>query len=357
MNASGLRVLRGGDFSVRRVILGVRPQIRGREIQMHRALPFLLFFASAVATYGEEPQGSSRIVETFDRTLRKEPEYQSTPKYCLLLLGAGGDVKVWMVEDGKRLYIDKNANGDLTDDGQPIEPSNTRKLGDGSWDFNYLFDGFSVDGGLGFSDFNLRRWNYGGKHDSYGLSLALEGTGRTLTKGKLLFQDTQLATNLKLSLSGQIPMYAGWFDTFWSPEPKEAPVIHFGGPLTPKMLREKEFVIGSGKRRLSLAFTNPGSHAGAVSLLSIDAVPSLITPKLVIKWPTASDSRSLETTHSLVDRCCYWEFYTTDFEVPDGLTTGTAQVSVKFADYELPIALTTSQIEVPVVESALKSEE
>jgi len=324
---------------------------------MHRALPFLLCFACAVVTNGAEPHGSSGIFETFDRTLHKEPEYQSTPKYCLFLLGAGGDVKVWMVEDGKRLYIDKNANGDLTDDGQPIEPSNTRKLGDSSWDFNYLLDGFVAGGGSRVTDFNLRRWNYGGKNDSYGLSLSFDQTGRTLTPEKLLIQDTQLAKNLKLSLSGPIPMYAGWFDTFWSAEPKEAPVIHFGGPLTPKMLRGKEFVIGSGKRRLSLAFTNPGSQVGAVSRLSIDAVPSHIIPRLVIKWPTDTDSRAIETSHNLVDRCCYWEFYTTDFEVPDGIATGIAQVSVQFPDYELPIALTTTQIEVPVVEAVLKGEE
>ncbi len=323
-------------------------------MQMYRALPFLLCFACAVATNGEEPHGLSGIFEKIDRTIHKEPEYQSTPKYCLLLLGAGGDVKVWMVEDGKRLYIDRNANGDLTDDGQPIDPSNTRKIGDDRWDFNYLLDGFSTDGSR-ISDFNLRRWNYGSKNDSYGLSLALEKTDRTLTKGKLLFSDTQLTKNMTFSLSGQIPMYAGWFDTFWSPEPKEAPVIHFGGPLTPRMLRRKEFVIGSGKRRLSLAFTNPGSKAGAVSRLSIDAIPSHIIPKLIIKWPAGTDSRSLETSHNLVDRCCYWEFYTTDFEVPDGIATGTAHVSVQFPNYELPIALTTTQIEVSVVEPVLKS--
>jgi hypothetical protein len=286
---------------------GQRSATNSREVNpMHRALSLLLCFACALTTNGEEPRGSSGSFETFDRTIHKEPEYQSTPKYCLLVLGAGGDVKVWMVEDGKRLFIDKNGNGDLTDDGQPIEPSNTRKLGDGGWDFNYLLDGFSAGVGPGVSDFNLRRWNYGGSNDSYGLSLALEETGRTPTKEKFLFQDMQFPRNLKSSLSGQIPMYAGWFGTFWSREPKEAPVIHLGGPLTPRMLRGKEFVIGSGKQRLSLAFTNPGSQTGAVSRLSIDAVPSHVIPRLVIKWPTDTESRPLETSHGLVDRCCYW---------------------------------------------------
>lgn len=316
---------------------------------MYRTLPLLLCLFCVVESKADEPPG---LFEKIDRTIRHEPVYKSTPKYCLLLLGASGKVKVWMVEDGRQLYIDKNVNGDLTDDGPPIEPSNDRKLGDDHWDCNYLLDGFTAGDGPRVSDFNLRRWNYGGANDSYGLSLSLEGQP---TKAKSLSRDVQLAKELTFSLNGQIPMYAGWFDTFWALNPAAAPAIHFGGALTPRMLREKEFVIGSGKRRLSLALMNPGSAAGAVSRLSIEAIPAHIVPKLTIKWPSDTESRSFETSHDLVDRCCYWEFYTTDFEVPDGIAVGTALVSVQFPGYSLPIELTTTKLEVPIVEAASKS--
>lgn len=68
-------------------------------------------------------------LEHIDRTLTKQPKYFAKPKYSLLLLGAD-KVKVWMVEDGKRLFVDKNANGDLTDDGAPLEPKDERKFAD-----------------------------------------------------------------------------------------------------------------------------------------------------------------------------------------------------------------------------------
>ena len=58
----------------------------------------------------------------YDRSIVKEPAYQSTPKYCLITIGNNAN-QVWMVEDGQRLFVDKNANGDLTDDGPPLEPS------------------------------------------------------------------------------------------------------------------------------------------------------------------------------------------------------------------------------------------
>src|SRR5437762_14373344 len=106
---------------------------------------FCLIFAIVTALccappLADEADASPNILKDVRRTLIKEPKYESTPKYCLIVLGSAGDVKVWMVEDGRRLFVDKNANGDLTDDGPPIEPSNVRKMDTNRWDFGYLLD-------------------------------------------------------------------------------------------------------------------------------------------------------------------------------------------------------------------------
>jgi ribosomal protein L24 len=85
--------------------------------------------------FDHQSRASTNEVSHFDRTIIKEPTYQSTPKYSLITLGKSGDVTVWMVENGRRLFVDKNANGDLTDDGSPIEPSNVRHLDAKRWDF------------------------------------------------------------------------------------------------------------------------------------------------------------------------------------------------------------------------------
>jgi hypothetical protein len=49
-----------------------------------------------------------------DRTIAKEPAYQSKPKYCLLVFGSDAKTRIWLVLDGDRLYVDRNGNGDLT---------------------------------------------------------------------------------------------------------------------------------------------------------------------------------------------------------------------------------------------------
>jgi hypothetical protein len=53
-----------------------------------------------------------------DRTLTKEPAYQGTPKYCLLVFGPEAKTRVWLVLDGEVLYVDRNGNGNLTEKGK-----------------------------------------------------------------------------------------------------------------------------------------------------------------------------------------------------------------------------------------------
>src|SRR5579884_1450394 len=48
-----------------------------------------------------------------DRTIRKEPAYQTkSPKYCLLVFGPEARSKAWLVLDGDTLYVDRHCNGD-----------------------------------------------------------------------------------------------------------------------------------------------------------------------------------------------------------------------------------------------------
>src|SRR4051812_25714994 len=82
------------------------------------------FCTTSVAT--RQASASTNLVTHIDHAIIKEPKYRSSPKYSLITLGNHGDVRVWMIEDGKQLFLDKNANGDLTDDGPPIQPGNFR---------------------------------------------------------------------------------------------------------------------------------------------------------------------------------------------------------------------------------------
>src|SRR5690606_1169970 len=78
------------------------------------ALPILLSAVTAIAD-----DDRSRL-EGVKRTVQNEPDYRTVPKYCLLVFGPQAETSVWLVEDGNRLFVDQNANGGLTDDGEPV---------------------------------------------------------------------------------------------------------------------------------------------------------------------------------------------------------------------------------------------
>ena len=288
---------------------------------MKRYFQFLATLSCLCPSGVAEGPASARDIE-LRSTPVKEPAYVATPKYCLLALDAAADVKVWMVEDGQRLFLDKNANGDLTDDGPPIEPSKARGLGTKQWDSNYEGDAITPGDGSRHTNFDLRRWNYGEGEDSYGLSLLV---------------------------GGKMHAYAGWFGTFWSAKRETAPIIHLGGAFTPHPLRMDHIIIGTKLKRFSVGFRNPGSGSGAQSRLSTEALPPGSVPKVQIEWPTADGGSPVRTTHLLNERCCYWEFYTTSFELPEKLVPGKAKVTVDLPTAGTPIVLKTTGFELPVV--------
>jgi hypothetical protein len=55
------------------------------------------------------------IATEIDRSIKKEPTYQTKPEYCLLVFGPQAKARVWLVWDYDVLYVDCNGNGDLTE--------------------------------------------------------------------------------------------------------------------------------------------------------------------------------------------------------------------------------------------------
>lgn len=280
----------------------------------------VVFLLLRTACSEENDAPTVNVLDRVKRHIVNEPEYVSSPRYVLLAFGSKAETEVWMVEDGRTLYLDKNANSDLTDDGPPLQPREERQLGPRRWDFDYILDEFGPPNGSRQTSFRVARWNYDSESDGYGLSI---------------------------TLNGSTPMYAGW-TTFWADSPQAARVIHFGGRLQPVLLRAKDFVLEPGLKRMSVAFINRGSGDGAHSRLSIRAVPDHVIPEVQIDWPVAQGDPPLQTSHLLTERCCYWEFYTKAFEVPDAAVEGTARMTVSLPGYVSEIDFSTLQLDLPV---------
>lgn len=293
-----------------------------------------------------------------EKTIGSQPTYRTEPRYCLLIFGAEAKIRVWIVEDERTLYVDRNANGDLTDDGPPLQPTKVRSLGQGHWDYEYFLDEIKPVTGPAQTQFRLARWNYGQKEDSYGLSVTLHDSKRNLeaTGSDLSVERSSVKSSAESAVADAkapdegIKMYAGWFGTFWAHSQAKASIVHIGGPLEPRLIREKEFVVDSGVRRLSVCLLTPGLGDAGPARLSEFAIPTSTPIHVRIEWPVGPGSPPLVTTHVLGEHCCYWEYYNSKFRIPQGkgIVEGTATVTIDLPDGKFPLPLRTNKMEVRV---------
>jgi hypothetical protein len=172
-----------------------------------------------------------------ERTIAKEPAYKSKdPRYCQLVFGPQAKQSVRLVIDGEDLHIDRNGNGDLTEDGARL----TRKpaLQGGGFEVPKLDIG---DGTTTYANLIVywTRQPPGGAKAEYTVDVLVDVDKRYC----------QFAT-FKSSATA----------------PKDAPVIHFGGPL------EMVFLGGAplaapGKERELVAVIGTRSSTGHLATI------------------------------------------------------------------------------------------
>lgn len=204
-----------------------------------------------------------------------EPEYNNTPKYCLLVFGPQADTRVWLVEDGDTLYVDRNANGDLTDNTESIAATEVRDLG------SYKDQKYPVG--------ELRATEATEKHTDVLVTRYKSGDG-------------PVSYVIKLKLNGEIQQYAGWRPIF-TDKRQEAKVIHFGAPFVAAPLREKTLRLGEVDRHLSIRFATPGHGQYSSVSLAYEAVPDDAHPIAEIEWPAKPGTGPATSKATLDHRC------------------------------------------------------
>ena len=90
-------------------------------------IPLLLVLSSAAAAAVD--------LTSVDRRVAREPAYRSRPKYCLLVFGPEAKTRIWLVQDGDRLYVDRNGNGDLTEADEKVNAEKSEDAEDGAYSF------------------------------------------------------------------------------------------------------------------------------------------------------------------------------------------------------------------------------
>jgi hypothetical protein len=78
---------------------------------MHLIHPISVLLVTSTIAHSAPGADLAKIA----RTIATEPVYKARPQYCLLVFGAEADFRVWLVQDGETLYVDRNGDGDLTE--------------------------------------------------------------------------------------------------------------------------------------------------------------------------------------------------------------------------------------------------
>jgi hypothetical protein len=167
-----------------------------------------------------------------DRTIVREPACAGkSSRYALLVLGPAAKDRIWLVKDSAALYVDRNGNGDLTDPGEKITP---REGGSGEHGYAFEIPDLTLRGqkhlNLRVAFQPLRRWAFG----ETARRADVQGALKKDPQGDVLSLSLQ-ASMPHLNPVARVWSFAGPIDLDGplcpSASPKDAPVVHLGGPL------------------------------------------------------------------------------------------------------------------------------
>jgi hypothetical protein len=177
-----------------------------------------------------------------DRRLTKEPAYQDAPKYYLLAFGPEAKTSVWLVFDGTTLYVDRNANGDLTEPGERFTPKKSES----------------------YAEINGKKYH----NLDYDVGDVTERDGKTKHNGLRVvlsrataeeYGDVYVAVRTATGYL-QYSFFAFSLEKKGCLKPATAPFRHFSGPLHLKLLEPAPGLVRGESTNLSVWIETP--HEG-----------------------------------------------------------------------------------------------
>jgi hypothetical protein len=200
------------------------------------------------------------------RALRKEPAYKATPTYGLLLLGRTAETAVWVVRDHDTLYVDRNANGDLTERGEAFLPARE----DGSVTFRVE-----------------RLWVPGVPRQHTNLEVTVQLPSKKRRRRE--------SWTVRLDVEGR---YQQRGNLTPAQAPGRAPVLHFGGPLRFASLTGPRLIRGQTGEVAVMLEPSPAGHAQAA--VNGESIPRGVHPVADVTFPGA---RAVSVRVPLTNRC------------------------------------------------------
>jgi hypothetical protein len=251
-----------------------------------------------------------------DRTIRKEPAYQSkAPKYCLLTFGPEANTRVWLVQDGDALYADLDGDGDLTGAGERVAvpafgPSDHPFYnGERAVKLGTVRDGDRTHTELTLTQVRFRK----------ALGKLPEGEVAKAAEWQAQFDEvlrmvsSGIGEMVSVELAGpdgkDRAHWFAWVDhggyLKFADSPKAAPVVHFGGPLTMLVNPGVKIRPDPGPDdTFQVHVGTAGLGRGTFAYSSYDRVPKGVFPVAEVEYPAKSAGAApVKERYELKERC------------------------------------------------------
>ena len=260
------------------------------------------FVTALVLTGALAVQGAAADLTAIDRQIAVEPRYTSQPRYCLLVFGPEASTRVWLVQDGSTLYVDRNANGNLTEPGEAVAA--TPGPGTDSDEGIYSFDAGDIADGPRLHK-KLHVWIH--KLDATDSDLKAHLADYPQARSYRIYLDVELPGWHGSGLGGRVPQITandtqGFFR--FAEELREAPIVHFGGPWQITLYGRHSLTVDR-ESDVYLGLGTPGLGPGATAYVAYEGViPDNLHPTLEIKYPSNTAGQAdVAERYELKHRC------------------------------------------------------
>src|SRR5262245_8099925 len=246
-----------------------------------------------------------------DRTIAREPKYAGKPKYCLLVFGAQAKHRVWLVQDGSTLYVDRNGNGDLTEADEKVTAKKALR-GDTEGAFNFEVGELRL-GGKTHKGLEVMVSPLKSLANNPNL-MALPHVARAVrqnpseTTGALAI-DVECESLKGGGIGRRVSYMVSLFDTAGvlqlGSKPTDAPIIRLDGPLQITFFGSKPTWTGGPSQDTVLCVGTPGSGPGTFAMLKYEGtIPDQYLPRIAATFqPKDPAQKPVKELYELKERC------------------------------------------------------
>jgi hypothetical protein len=249
------------------------------------------------------PLAHAADLAKIQRKIVKEPSYQTkTPKYCLLVFGLEAKTRVWLVQDGATLYVDRNGNGDLTEAGKRVQAKQQ------SDQFRFFEAGDITIDGLKHTGLNV--WQIKAGPETAGTDEEWQRIQKSgpepwmwrvaIAAERSADDPRKLPKKISYIINGD-----GAGMLLFADRAQDAPIIHLNGPFTLALQDRKQRLLPGEERMVQIGVGPQGVGPGTFAFVYYtDLIPTDVYPVAEITFPAKLPGQEpIQRKYTLKQRC------------------------------------------------------